>query len=353
MRNWFFTIFILVCLSSFMTGCVPDSRKIAQESRQADTDPMIDECFMLVESGKYSEAVDTCGQAVMNNPDSFIALAAYARALAETGQPEQAVLYYRQALDIESSVLITRMELGILLKQQGLYDEALKEFEILLDSQSDYYQAILEMARIYKIKGNWQLAAEKFRRASELQPGDEFIRIDLIRMLVKTEKKSEYQDAILKASNDFPESAVLHFSVGMILQEQNHFVDAINYYQRGISIDPGNSVARLNIAFCYYNEGQIGNARKNLALYLVKEPRSSSGHMLAGQIALSQDNLSDAEASFRTAIDCDTRNAAAFVLLGNVLQKQGERNGAKDAYRQALRINPNDPVAKRNLKRLY
>jgi len=45
-------------------------------------------------------------------------------------------------------------------------------------------------------------------------------------------------------------------------------------------------------------------------------------------------------------------NGAAYVLLGNVLKKLGNKRAAIEAYREALRINPHDKVAKKNLKRL-
>ena len=336
-----------------LSGCAPGPGPGVTGPETAPTDPAIDECFTLVNAGRYQEAAGICEQASAANPGSFIAQAAYAEVLRETGNTAGALAHYRKALEIDPSALETRMDLAGLLHEQGDTEPALLEYQEVLKRQPGYLPATIGMANVYRAVRNWSAAAGHFRTATELQPDDQHLRIELVQALADAGRYADAGQAVAGATAAFPDSAGMQSAFGSIFQQKNRFGDAIACYNRAIRLDPNDNAARYNITVCYYADGQLSEARKTLAGYLSREPRSSNGHLLAGQLAMQQNDMAQAEASLRKAIQYDSRNGAAYVMLGNLLHQTGDRDGAKEAYRQALRINPDDPVAKRNLKRLY
>ena len=351
-RNAAFHLFVFASVILW-SGCVTGPGTEQPGPGVSQTDPAIDRCFTLVDTGNYQEALGICEEASASNPGSFIALAAYAEALRETGNPELAEVYYRKALAIDPTALHTRMELGGLLQERGDGDAALTEYQAALDRQPDYLPAIIETARIHQALRHWESAADSYRKAIAIQPSDQQLRMELVQVLVSAGRFPDVGKVIADASTDFPESAGMQLTFGTILQEQKRYRDAIACFLTAVKLDPGNSMARYNLALSYFSNGQIPEARKALARFLSGKPDSSGGHFLAGQLAMQDNDHDQAEASFKKAIQYDSRNGAAYVMLGNLMQQRGDRDGAKEAYRQALRINPNDPVAKRNLKRLY
>jgi tetratricopeptide (TPR) repeat protein len=342
-------VFILVAI--IVTGCAYTPSQPVREITSQD--PNIDACFSLVQNERYSEALQVCEDAVNANPDNFIVHAAYAKALAVTGRAETAETLYVRALEIDPDVLNTRMEYGILLKEKGNYTGALNQFDIILTNQPDHVPAYTEKASIFRMQKNWPRAGEMLRRAIELRPGDQALRIDLVQILISAGYQSEAGAVITDASRDFPDSVSLAFSFAALFQEHRMFRQAIAQYNRVLNLDPGNGSAAYNLALCYYQERNLREAERAVMLALQYQPDSSSANLLAGQIALDRGNAAGAERYFRKAIQLDASNGAAWIMLGNVLRRNGDRSGAAEAYRQALRINPSDETAKRNLKRVY
>ncbi len=342
---------VLIALVSVIAGCAAIP---VQPSRDAETsDPIIDDCFALVDQRRFSDALDICEMAVMNYPDNFIAHVSYARALAETGQSDMAQEYYYRALEIVPAVVSARMELGILLKDSADYSNALEEFREVIERRPDFAAAYIQKAEIYRLQRNWTGAADFFGRAVEIQPEDETLRADYVQALSNAGQHSQARAAMNNASADFPDSINLALTFGVLLQQQQRYQEAIAQYNRVLRIDPGNDSAQYNIALCHFQNRNIREAERAITLYLQRRPDSGSANFLAGQIASSVNNFAEAEMYIRRALDLDPDNGAAWVMLGNILRRRNDRREAAEAYRQALRINPNDEVARRNLRRVY
>jgi len=93
----------------------------------------------------------------------------------------------------------------------------------------------------------------------------------------------------------------------------------------------------------------------NRAEQLYGQVPGYTGWMGQGAAAFRQGRFRDAAARFRQAIDSarhDTDAARAWYNLGTTLIYLGERPEARQALRQALRLQPNYPRARRNLNAL-
>jgi tetratricopeptide (TPR) repeat protein len=336
----------------FLGGCAAIPAQPSRD-RTPESDPIIDDCFSLVDQGLYSQAVDICEQAAAAYPDNFIVHVSLAKALVSTGQIGRAEEHYIRALEIDPSVISARMELGILLKDSANYSDALNEFRDVINRRPDYVLAYMEKAQIYRIQRQWGRAADMFGQAVTIQPKDESLRADYVQALVNAGRLSQARSAMNTAASDFPDSVNLALSFGVLLQEQQRYNEAVAQYNRVLQMDPGNDSAGYNIALCYFQNRNIREAERAITRYLHRHPKSSSGNVLAAQIATSINNFSEAETYIRRALDIDRNIGAAWVMLGNILRRRNDRRGAAEAYREALRINPNDETARRNLRRVY
>lgn len=352
MHTFYQKIQIIVFIIIVLWGCATTPPAPFEDfSGKRNTD--VDECYSLVQAGKYFEALLVCEGAVANSPENFIAHASYAKALAETDRIEEALFHYAEALEIDPSVLNARMEYAAILKDTHNYADALTQLDTVLDNQSDHVPAIQEKAAIYKLQKNWQQAVEMLDQAILYRSDDQALRVDLVQALAKIGRQSEIVGAIMKASSDFPDSVSLAFAFASQLQELRMYKHAVTQYNRLLTLDGNNHSARYNLALCHYQDKNLREAEKAVMHLLQGRSASSSAYVLAGQIALDRGNTPGAETHFRKAIEVDASNGSAWVLLGNVLRKNGDRPGAAEAYRQALRIDPSNETAKRNLKRVY
>ncbi len=74
-----------------------------------------------------------------------------------------------------------------------------------------------------------------------------------------------------------------------------------------------------------------------------------AGPVERGEAALAKDDLFSAEKEFRQALDADPQNSDALYGLGWTFHKAGDRDAARDAFAQFVRLHPELPAGYRGL----
>jgi len=80
--------------------------------------------------------------------------------------------------------------------------------------------------------------------------------------------------------------------------------------------------------------------------------RASVAYFFSGEIYRITQKYHHADIAYTTALRFQPNLALWWYRLGSVREEIGDKNPAIDAYRQALRINPNYNEAKNGLERL-
>jgi tetratricopeptide (TPR) repeat protein len=96
--------------------------------------------------------------------------------------------------------------------------------------------------------GNWQLAAEYFRKGLELAPGDASLRHRLGTALFQmgdVRGAAEEFEQVLRTS---PEHVTSHFSLGVLLNASGDYTTAIERFSMALKYDPGYVEARVQLA---------------------------------------------------------------------------------------------------------
>ena len=103
---------------------------------------------MLAETGKLTEAIATCHQAVQDNPHDANAYYRLGMALNQQGYVAEAIAAYHQALTINPAVAEIHNQLGLALSQQGNLSEAIRSYDhaIQLDPNLTTARRNLEIA---------------------------------------------------------------------------------------------------------------------------------------------------------------------------------------------------------------
>jgi hypothetical protein len=96
--------------------------------------------------------------------------------------------------------------------------------------------------------------------------------------------------------------------------------------------NPANAHARAGLAYSQALSGDAESAREGVARALGDAPQQPEVLWRAGQIALAEGDLDEAEARFRGALALDARFASAWLGLGRALARRGAANAALDAF---------------------
>lgn len=140
--------------------------------------------------------------------------------------------------------------------------------------------------------------------------------------------------------------AASFYARGNLLREQDRHLDAIQYYQRALELDPNHAEALAMLAICYIvtdnkSEKSLHAAERAVTL----EPENGR---LRAILALAQlvragngqkSKLKEAKATIEEAIQLDPYSDFSHGILADILIQMGDFPAAEKAAREALSIN--------------
>ncbi|MGH9654097.1 MAG: tetratricopeptide repeat protein [Bryobacteraceae bacterium] len=150
----------------------------------------------------------------------------------------------------------------------------------------------------------------------------------------------------------YPDSAWADYLVGNAYDEQKQFGKAIEQYKQALQKDPEIPNAEFAIGYIYWREQETAKARE----WLEKQAQKSCGSLAnfyLGEIARAAGHLSQAEARYRRALQCDPSSSKAHLRLGMVLADQKQYTEAIAELKKAIRLNPNSSSAHYHLGQVY
>jgi len=117
------------------------------------------------------------------------------------------------------------------------------------------------------------------------------------------------------------------------------------FFDEALKLDPGNW---RYIFGAGSDRGDTAMLEKAAAL----APWETNILEALGAAYVAHDRLADAIRVFRQATERDPEDAAAFSNLGNALLQSGDKIGAEKAFREAIRLLPEVPQLRDNLRRI-
>jgi tetratricopeptide (TPR) repeat protein len=210
--------------------------------------------------------------------------------------------------------LLKLFELQILLRQ---YIPAISTSQRLLVIDPQDQEAFFLRGLVFKEQHIDSLAIVNFQRAVDLDPDmtDAFILLgDLHEKKSDPLAKGYYQNAVISS----PENINALFALAFYLQNHNEPNEALDLYDRMMTIDPNYSAALVN----------------------------------KGIILLEMDSLKMAQIAFQQAVDIDSSFSISRYYLAKCLELSGNIKAAKAQLEQVLEIDPEFEEAKQTLRRL-
>lgn len=243
----------------------------------------------------------------------------------------------------------TLIQTGIVLSNNGNYDEAINYFDnaIVYDSynadawyykgdaylkKGDYSQAIIswEKAKSLGYSISWLNQAEAFRQQGSYAASVEF-----------------YLKATQTESKDLQAWTGLAYAYEALGKED----EAINSYKSGLSIASNDGELTLNLANLLFKKGSFDQA-----INYYKKADNLGGSIpwasLANELYLNG-NYQYALEFFKKATETDKEDAESWRDMGSTYYQLGDRDNAIKCYLNALKIKPTDSETLIMLGRIY
>jgi Flp pilus assembly protein TadD len=161
------------------------------------------------------------------------------------------------------------------------------------------------------------------------------------------EARSEYERA-MQLDAKMPEAAL---NLGILLLHEEPAA-AVAPLQHAVELLPAASRPRTLLGLAYEKSGDQKNAAITYEGALALDPKDSETGLHLAQLYLRQNRAADAEARFRAVLSNEPQSQPALAGLAESLEIQ-KKPEAADAYRNYLKVQPNDAAAREHLVHLF
>jgi serine/threonine protein kinase/Flp pilus assembly protein TadD len=260
-----------------------------------------------------------------------------------TGQQDKAIVCYREAIGLNKDCWEAYYSLGCALRDKVQLDEAIVCFREAIRCKKDSAEACVDLGTALWQKGAVDEGIGYLKKATVLKPEDPaaYQNLGVIRFRQgRTDEAIEYYRKAIRYGKHF---AHLHAMLGEALAAKGQLDEAIAAYKEAIHLKPDYAEVYSGLGGALWNKGQGDEAiacfRDAIRL---KKDYAEGYNSLGALLCDYKHDYEGAIAAFQKAIKLKKDYATAHANLGNALYYKGRWAEADAAYRDALRLAPND-----------
>ncbi|CAJ0953663.1 unnamed protein product, partial [Mesorhabditis belari] len=255
---------------------------------------------------------------------------------------------YSSGLRVCSNNAKIHYNLGKILSQRGNSEKAEDEYEMALELNPNYEQAMNNLANIYESQGRFAEASKLLREAIRIRPNfaTAWMNLGIAEM-----KLGNLEKSLIAFNNSLryrPNSADCYFNLGNLYLEMKRNEEAVESWEKAIGFDESHEPSWINLLVHLDETGRCEEvARLNDRLIHLSHPsihfQLGTCYGQLGHFVLSEKNL-------HKAIQLDPTNSLYYSNLGILYQRWNRLNDAKMAYQRALSLDKASVNAKENLR---
>ena len=252
--------------------------------------------------------------------------------------------------------------LGRLYQAHRLLEAALVCYERAHALAPDSFEWAYYLGVLAAGSGDVEAAATAFRHALELRRDDGPALVRLADLELEQGRVDEAELLYVRAAV-VDDSAAVAYGMGRVSEERGEYTQAIEQFQRALTLQPGASVVHYNLGQAYRELGEFdragealarsGPSRVAMADPLMHELTTLAigalPHLARGHAAAREGRLADAETAYRQAVAADATNVRAHESLGTLLVRRGSPEAAVEHFGVAVRLEPGNAQAHSDL----
>lgn len=247
---------------------------------------------------------------------------------------------FRSALKHEPTMHEALHNLGLLMLEVGLSEDAISLLKQAHDLKPEVFYTALALARALDLSNRSEEALKYFQKASQLEPRGASLYLSWGVCLAKRGMLEKAKEAFDKAIELRPGMADAHYNKGIALDEQGKVEEAIAHFDKAVKADPLHAEAILQWGFCLLRQRAFKQASERFKRAAALKPSNALTYLYWGMALKEMGLLSQAEAKFERASQLDPSLAEAYLQWGYILELQGHSPEAKTKFQRAFQLNP-------------
>jgi len=301
------------------------------------------------QSANYTNMETLWRTTLTRNPNALLALNNLGLAVLEKGQVDEAMAYFRKALEVDAGFVDAHNSLGLVLLQEGHVQEAIAHFQEAVRLRPDFAVAHNNLGNALRQDGQLDAAVNHFQQSLEIDPRFALACYNLGNGFLQQGQLDEaiaYFQKALQMQPGYPEA---HYNLGIALFRKGRTDEAIAHLQAAVALRPNFADAHNNLANLLLQEGKVDEAIAHYQTALETMPASAPAHSNLGEALLQKGRVDEAIVHFQAATQLLPDSAEAQNTLANALIRGGRVDEAQTHLLKALELRPDFAQAHNNL----
>ena len=327
-------------------GYLPSESSAPHRRERPDPQAMID-LHRAIEQAQdalyrhdFGHAADQLRAVLARDPDNLTALSDLAKASAERGELEEALVLGRRALELAPDSATRRLDLAILLARAGDDEAALAAVDSALAIDALSLDARVEKVRALYRLGRHSEAVALLEGLATEHPDHAAIQIGYAELVSMPAGELAVAEESLRAAVAREPFQTRGWRVLGRLLEDDRPVEALAVYRQALDLLPRDGLLRARLGMLLARRGEAGaEEHLRLAAETLRPPPFEVYSALAA-IELQGRAWGAAEGWARRATDLEPADAEGWNHLAIALEEQGRAEEAIAAYRRAVVADP-------------
>ena len=312
----------------------------AQERRQGNAH---------LDQGNLQAAINCYQRAATLDPQSADAFISLGFALQQAGQLHASLAALAKARQLQPQNFDAAYLSGQVCASLQQHAEAARHFEQALAQQPTFEPLYGELCQVLFQAGTLDSARSTINLGLQRYPQNAAFHLFSGNLHFHLQEWDAARSAYTHALHLNPRLPQAYGNLGVILQNQENWQQALDYFDKALSLEQREASFHVGRASCLFRLGQVEAALQSQLHALSITPDAADVHQNLGFLFLQLNRRTDSERHSRKALELNPNDANAHSNLGALQASLGHFVEAERGFQAACDLQPSTAVFRSNL----
>ena len=303
---------------------------------------------VLMRQNRRAEAADIDAAILKENPKDSDARGLQASLLLDRGDVQKAISELQAVVNAAPDNFVARYNLGRAHVARGEWEQARQQFTEAIRERPDYLPAHLALAQLQVMHSDYEAALKSVDQILVIDKNNGPARMIQAASFLGEKRYPEARQLLMAIRQANPNAPDIDFSLGMVALKQGSLAEAEDIFRKAYAANPKDARGLVGLVETLAREGHNDQAIQFLQSELAKDPKRNDLQMALGNVAVRNGNFELAIHEFQTVLDGLDKNSKArgevYFRLGVTLRRKGDLSGAIQALAKAREALPNNTM---------